>query len=71
MIWYSFKHFIKQIRAMAKSIILLLNITGLIFLELFYGENVTVKQNVPSSLELNIGDTISVSISMNLSPLIF
>ena len=48
---------------MAKSIILLLNITGLIFLELFYGENVTVKQNVPSSLELNIGDTISVSIS--------
>ena len=48
---------------MVKSIVVLLNLIGLIIFELFYGETVTVKQNVPDSIEINVGDTIGVLIN--------
>lgn len=47
---------------MTKSIIILLNLIGLIIFELFYGEVVSVKQEVPASLEVNIGDTVTINI---------
>lgn len=48
---------------MVKSIVVLLNLIGLIIFELFYGETVTVKQNVPDSIEINVGDTVGVLIN--------
>lgn len=50
---------------MAKSIILLLNLIGVIIFELFYGEVVTVKQDFPTNMEINVTDTIVVTISKN------
>ncbi len=47
---------------MVKSIVVLLNLIGLIIFELFYGETVTVKQDVPNTIEINVGDTVQVSI---------
>ena len=46
-----------------KSIVILFNLLILIIFELFYGETVTVKQEVPSSIEVNVGDTVTVTIT--------
>lgn len=51
---------------MVKSIVVLLNLIGLIIFELFYGETVTVKQDVPNTIEINVGDTVQVSIKKEI-----
>ncbi len=48
---------------MTKSIIVLLNLLGLLIFELFYGENVTVLQKTPAKMEVGTSDTISVEIT--------
>jgi hypothetical protein len=48
---------------MTKSIIVLLNLLGLLIFELFYGENVTVIQKTPAAMEVGTSDTISVKIT--------
>jgi len=50
---------------MVKSIILLLNLIGVVIFELFYGEVVTVKQDFPTNMEINVTDTIEVTITKN------
>ncbi len=48
---------------MLKSTILLFNLIGVIIFELFYGEVVTIKQDPPRTMQVNVADTVKITIS--------
>lgn len=48
---------------MLKSTILLFNLIGVILFELFYGEVVTIKQDPPRTMQVNVADTVKITIS--------